>query len=145
MPSHPVRRFVLHYLAMLLAMGIGMMLLLPLWMLLTRNADPAGALRSAEVQSLAMATSMALPMAGWMRFRGHRWQLTLEMSAAMYGGFVMLFPALWVGAVDTADVLAYGHLLMLAFMLIAMLWRRDEYAGQRHHPVAAPDLHAETK
>lgn len=90
-----------------------------------------------------MATTMALPMAGWMRFRGHPWALGLEMSAAMYAGFVILFPALWLGALDAADVLIYGHVLMLVFMLVAMLWRREEYTGHRHRPSPAPDAHAE--
>ena len=143
MPSRPFRRFVLHFLEMLLAMCIGMMLLSPLWMLLTNDADPAGALRSTEVDSLAMATTMALPMAAWMRFRGHGWSPTLEMSAAMYAGFVVLFPALWVGALDAAGVLAYGHVLMLVFMLVAMLWRREEYTGQRHRRSPAPVAHTE--
>ena len=145
MQSRPVRRFVLHYLEMLLAMGIGMLLLYPLWMLLTQNADPASVLRSTEVRSLAMATTMALPMAGWMRVRGHHWPLALEMSAAMYAGFVILFPALWIGALDADDVLTYGHLLMLAFMLVAMLRRREEYAGHRHHSSTQHDLHTESR
>jgi hypothetical protein len=145
MQSRPVRRFVLHYLEMLLAMGIGMMLLYPLWMLLTKDADPSGVLRTTEVESLAMATTMALPMAGWMRFRGHRWSSALEMSAAMYAGFVVLFPALWAGALDASDVLMLGHVLMLVFMLVAMLWRRDEYTGHRHQSSSAPDAHAEAR
>ncbi|MGH3367508.1 MAG: hypothetical protein ACRDOY_09915, partial [Nocardioidaceae bacterium] len=125
MPSRPVRRFVLHYLEMLLAMGIGMMLLYPLWMLITSGADPAGVLRSTEIESLAMASTMVLPMAGWMRFRAHRWSPVLEMSAAMYAGFVVLFPALWIGVLDAADVMIYGHVLMFVLMLGAMLWRRE--------------------
>jgi hypothetical protein len=144
MQSRPVRRFALHYLEMLLAMGIGMMLLYPLWMLLTGDADPSGVLRSTEVESLVTATTMALPMAGWMRLRGHRWSSALEMSAAMYAGFVVLFPALWTGALDASEVLTLGHVLMLVFMLVAMLWRRDEYTGHRHQS-PAPDAHAEAR
>jgi hypothetical protein len=145
MPARPVRRFVLHYLEMLLAMGIGMMLLYPLWMMLTHDADPAGVLRSTEVESLVMASTMAVPMAAWMRFRGHRWPPTLEMVAAMYAGFVILFPAFWAGALDAAGVLTYGHVLMLVLMLGAMLWRRGEYTGHRHHRSPEPDAQAETQ
>lgn len=133
-----VRRFALHYVEMVVAMLVGMMVLYPVWMLATTGADPSGALRSTEVESLVMATTMAVPMAAWMRFRGHRWAPALEMSAAMYAGFVLVFPFHWAGVAGDTDVMMVGHVLMFALMLVAMLLRWEEYAGHRHHDALDP-------
>ena len=51
------------------------------------------------------------------------------MTAAMYTGFVVLFPFLWGGALSEMGVMMAGHVLMPVFMLLAMLARREEYAG----------------
>ena len=127
------RRFALHYGEMVLAMLVGMMVLYPLWMLATVGVDDGSGLRSVEVESLVMATTMAVPMAGWMRFRGHGWAPALEMSAAMYAGFVVLFPFLWAGALDDHGVMMVGHVLMFVLMLVAMVWRHEEYTGHHAH------------
>jgi hypothetical protein len=85
-----------------------------------------------------MAITMTIPMAAWMRYRGHGWPATLEMSAAM------IVPALGVIAHVVADVvtdlgalMALEHVVMLAAMLAAMLLRREEYTGHAHAQVAA--------
>ncbi len=127
-----VRRFALHYLAMVVAMLAGMMLFHPVWMLATGGVDASSVLREAEIDSLAMATGMAIGMGAWMRFRRHSWLPILEMCAAMYAGFVVLFPALWAGLLDGPEVMMFGHLLMLVFMLLAMLLRRGEYSAAAH-------------
>jgi hypothetical protein len=134
-----IRRFALHYLEMVVAMLVGMMVLWPVWMLVTSGAGDDSPLRSVEVESLVMATTMALPMAAWMRFRGHRWAPTLEMSAAMYGGFVLALPFHWAGAIGAHGVMMVGHVGMFALMLLAMLWRWEEYAGCHHEPSAHAD------
>ena len=114
-------RFVRHYLEMVVAMLVGMATLYPLWLL------AGGGDRATEVELLVMATAMTVPMVGWMWFRGHRARPTVEMAAAMYAGFVVLFPFLWAGALDDMGVMMVGHVLMPLFMLGAMLARRDEY------------------
>ncbi|WP_067438905.1 hypothetical protein [Nocardioides jensenii] len=130
-----VRRFARHYGEMVLAMVLGMMALHPLWALAVSGTDPRGVLRSVEVDSLAMATTMAVPMAAWMRFRGHSWRPVLEMSGAMYAGFVVLFPLVWGGLLGEDGLMVGGHVLMFLLMFLAMLWRREEYAGPHadHH------------
>jgi flagellar biosynthetic protein FliP len=75
-----------------------------------------------------MATNMAIGMGAWMRFRGHTWPAILEMSAAMYLPFAVLFVPYWTGAVSGSVVMDAGHLLMLPLMALAMVWRRHEYA-----------------
>ena len=119
---------------MLVAMAAGMVVLHPVWALATGGVAASSALRSAEVDTIAMATAMSVPMVALMRLRGHAWAPALEMSGAMYAGFVVLYPALWAGALDDAALMAYGHLLMLVLMLVAMLARREEYtAGHPSH------------
>lgn len=138
-----IRRFSLHYLEMVVAMLVGMMVLWPVWALATSGAGDAHWLRSVEVESLVMATTMAVPMAGWMRFRGHSWAPTLEMSAAMYAGFVVAMPFYWAGAIGGHGLMTVGHVGMFALMLVAMAWRWEEYAGC--HPTHAGAPTAETR
>jgi len=129
--SRPYRAFARHYLEMLLAMVAGMMILYPLW-LLASGGQPDGAwMHRADVEALLMATTMVVPMALWMRFRRHAVAPVVEMSLAMYAGFVVLFPFLWMGALDAMGVTVLGHVLMLVFMLGAMLARRHEYTHVR--------------
>jgi len=118
-------RFTRHYLEMIAAMLVGMMTLYPLWLV------AGGRSASTEVELLAMATAMTVPMVAWMWFRAHGARLAAEMALAMYAGFVVLFPFLWAGTLDDMGVMMTGHVLMPLFMLVAMLWRREEYAG--HH------------
>lgn len=133
MRTREIRRFALHYVEMVVAMLVGMMVLWPVWMLATTGVDDGSVLRGVEVESLVMATTMALPMAGWMRFRGHGWAPTVEMSAAMYVGFLVTFPFLWAGALGAGGVMLIGHVAMFVLMLVAMLLRWDEYAHGCHH------------
>ncbi len=125
-----VLRFARHYGEMVVAMMVGMLLLYPVWMVATTDVAATSALRSVEVESLVMATTMAVPMVAWMRrFRGHGWAPSLEMGAAMYAGFLVVFPFHWAGAADADAVMLVGHALMFTLMLVAMLARREEYAG----------------
>jgi hypothetical protein len=112
------RDFVVHYLQMLAAMVVGMVVLGPLSM----SVDPG-----VEVHSLLMATWMSIGMAAWMAWRRHAWPAIAEMCLAMYLSFVALFPAFWLGALSGGGVMVAGHVLMLPAMTLAMLRRREEY------------------
>ncbi|WP_109505662.1 hypothetical protein [Nocardioides speluncae] len=127
--------FLRHYLEMLVAMAVGMAALMPLWELAAGDRPDASWVNRAEVESLVMATAMAVPMALWMRFRRHRLAPIVEMSLAMYAGFVTLFPLLWLGVLDAGGVMMIGHVLMLVLMLAAMLARYREYSHA--HPRGA--------
>lgn len=135
---HPVRTFLLHFLAMLVAMGLGMVLLFPLWVRAIRGADATSWLLQVETQSLAMATAMTLPAVVWMRIRRHRWLPTVEMALAMYAGFVVLFPFYWSEMITGTQLILVGHVLMALFMLLAMLARRKEYTGHRQQRPVVP-------
>lgn len=134
-----IRRFSLHYLEMVVAMLVGMMVLWPLWLLATRGAADTHWLRSGEAEALVMATTMAVPMAAWMRLRRHAWTPTLEMSAAMYAGLVVALPLHWAGAIDEHGLMMVGHIAMFVLMLGAMAWRWEEYAGCHSAHVTTPE------
>lgn len=137
--QHPVRRFLLHLLAVIIAMAAGMMTLFPLWLRAIRGAAADSWLVQIETSSLVMATTMALPVVVWMRIRRYRWRPTLELVVAVYAGFVLLFPFFWAGILAAGPVMLVGHVLMAVFVLVAMLFRRDEYAGgQGATPAPAP-------
>jgi hypothetical protein len=120
--------FVRHYLEMVAAMFVGMAVLGGL----VHGALALVGLEvpdQAEVTSLEMATYMTAGMTVWMRYRGHGWPATLEMSGAMFVPALALFPLLWAGALSGDDLLMLEHVLMLPLMYVVMLRRRSEYGG----------------
>ena len=125
--GHVVR----HYLEMVVAMLVGMIALGPLWFVAGNALGWSAVLQLPEPMVLVMATDMSVAMCAWMRYRGHGWPATLEMVAAMYLPFLVLFPPLWLGALSADGLLLWGHVLMLLAMVAAMLWRLPEYTG--HH------------
>jgi flagellar biosynthetic protein FliP len=118
-------RFIRHFLEMLAAMVLGMLVLAPLWPTIDR----------VELQALVMATNMTIGMAALMAVRRHAWPGIVEMSAAMYAPFIILFVPYWTGLITAGGLFLIGHLLMLPAMLLAMLHRRAEYtaAHTTHH------------
>ena len=119
-----------HYVEMLVAMGVGMVTLFPAWVAASGQLDARWLART-EVEALAMATAMAVPMAVWMVVRGHGTGATAEMCAAMYAGFVALFPLLWWDVVDRSALLGLAHVAMLLLMALVVVRRSHEYA---HRP-----------
>jgi hypothetical protein len=91
-----------------------------------------------ELLLLAMAFTMSVPMAAWMRYRGHGWAPVWEMTASMFVPSFAAIGLLWAGTVEEADALLFiQHVGMLPSMLAAMLFRLDEYAGHGGHAHAA--------
>ena len=126
--SPETRRFARHYVEMVVVMFAGMALLwTPATLVVNTDGDAA--------MLTTMAVTMTAPMVAWMRWRGHRWQPTLEMAAAM---IVPTLGALALLAVEVDAGLLMGleHVAMLGGMLAAMLARRAEYS-HHHHEVAA--------
>jgi hypothetical protein len=52
----------------------------------------------------------------------------VEMGAAMYLPFLLLFVPMWLGLITSDAVYLWGHVLMLVAMAGAMAIRPDEYA-----------------
>ena len=109
-------------LEMVVAMLIGMVALV----LLQRLAWPSLNFYS-DVGVLVIATDMAISMGAWMRLRGHSWRGIAEMSASMYAPFIVLLVPYWTGAISGAELMAWGHLLMLPAVALVMYLRRAEY------------------
>ena len=136
------RAFVRHYLEMVAAMIVGMMVLEPVRDVVVDALGWSAAFDGSEVRALAMATEMTIAMVAWMRYRRHAWPTTAEMALAMYVPFVLLFVPLWLGVIAGDAVLAGGHVLMLPAMALVMLRRLDEYARSHSNhavPSEAPD------
>jgi hypothetical protein len=125
---HRRRRLVVHYVEMVIAMAIGMVVLHPVWTFALDAAGWSAFLDSSEAMAMVMATDMTIAMTAWMRFRGHGWRPCIEMGAAMYLPFLALFVPMWAGLLSTADMLLWGHVLMLVAMAGAMALRPHEYA-----------------
>jgi flagellar biosynthetic protein FliP len=121
------KTFIRHYLEMLLAMFIGMGVL-------AGGLAMAGVkIASVELALLWMAFTMSLPMVAWMRYRGHGWAPSGEMTASMFLPSVAAILLLWVGVVeDRGALMGIQHVVMFPAMLGAMLLRRDEYSGHAH-------------
>jgi hypothetical protein len=128
----PAWNFVQHLLEMTIAMFVGMFVLgMPAGMLI----DALGwtALDETVPRTLLMATYMSVGMAAWMRIRGCRWPAIVEMSVAMYVPFVIMYPFFWAGLVSDGAVMAVGHALMTPAMIVAMLFRLNEYTHSHNH------------
>ena len=123
--------FVRHYLEMVVAMAAGMMvygLAFGRGMAFTGYGDEA-----------MMAAFMTVPMVAWMRYRGHSWRQCAEMAVAMLVPMAAVVLAL-AGRPGVSDrALGMGsHAAMLLGMLVLMIVRRSEYAGDGHCHGAAP-------
>jgi hypothetical protein len=123
----PAWNFIQHLLEMTIAMFVGMGVL----------AYPASLLFDAlgwdvlndelVPMTLVMATTMVIGMSVWMRIRGCRWGLVIEMAPAMYVPFVLMYPFYWGGLASETAVMVVGHVLMVPAMAVAMLFRLREY------------------
>jgi len=126
--------FLRHFLAMLVAMVVGMMVFGLLWQVVVSGLLGSDLLSRTDVGALVMATDMAAGMALWMAYRRHSRAAILEMTTAMYLPFLLLLVPWWAGRLSDGAVMMGGHLLMIPAMLAAMLWRRDEYTRPHHAP-----------
>ena len=130
--GHNRRRFLRHYLEMVAAMLVGMVVLgaaVRGVLALTGREFPA---QYPELAALEMAATMSVGMVAWMRHRGHGWASTLEMAGAMFAPAVALFPLLWLGVITGDSLLVLEHLVMFPLMYLVMRRRRAEYGGSSH-------------
>jgi hypothetical protein len=130
------RHFVRHYVEMLVAMLVGMVVLgAPASMALGALGMSSAELHkdAPALMLVGMAVTMTVPMVGWMRYRGHVWRASMEMSASMFVptfGVIALLGGGLVG--DLGTLLVIEHVAMLPSMLVAMLMRSEEYSGHVH-------------
>jgi hypothetical protein len=122
-----LRRFVGHYLEIVVAAVAGMVLLDPAASALLNAIGWAELVARFEIYALVMATNMTVAVAAWLRVRGHGWAAIAELAVALYAPFVVLFVPLWLGVLSATGVMVGGHLVMLVAIAAAMLRRRDQY------------------
>jgi hypothetical protein len=145
-PSQSTRQFIRHYLEMVAVMFAGMTVLgLPAgWALGALGSSWSELTDTAPAAMLAlMATTMTVPMVGWMRYRGHSWRANTEMAASMVLPTVAAV-ALTSVVADTGAVLVGEHVVMLLGMLGVMLARPAEYTHHHGHAHADAQLQAAT-
>ncbi|WP_231500347.1 hypothetical protein [Saccharothrix sp. NRRL B-16314] len=109
---------VRHFVEMLVAMVVGMVLLDPVWGLVVAS----DVLARGDVAALVMATDMTAGMSLWLWFRRHPWREVVGMAAAMYAPYLVLLGPFWAGWVSASALLVAGHVLMLPAMALVM-WR----------------------
>ena len=132
--STSAKHFLRHYGEMVVAMFLGMAILgLPVdWIMSSAGAD------SDAFMFLGMATTMTVPMAGWMLYRGHGWRANAEMSASMFVPAFAVIGVLTTGILTDIGVLMLAeHVVMLLAMGGVMLLRPEEYIHHHGRPVAA--------
>ena len=125
-------RFARHYVEMVVAMLLGMLLLdlatLPF-------GDPPGYDTTLGMY-LYMAVAMSAPMIAWMRRMGHPWRDCWEMTAWMVAPmFALVSPVVLdipLPGLDEHSLMSLSHLAMLAGMAVLMLYRWDVYALGAH-------------
>ena len=120
-----------HFVEMVIAMVVGMAVLgFPFRAILGSfgyTRDEAFA-RFPEIVCLVMTFNMAVGMVAWMRFRGHGWRTTAEMTLAMCAATALALGMFWLHIIPVDPTIALMHVLMIPAMLVAMLRRREEYA-----------------
>jgi hypothetical protein len=129
--SPAARAFIRHYVEMVVAMFLGMLVLgVPAEGALQLMGTSSSALQDdgPALALLGMAFIMTVPMVGWMAHRGHGWRPNAEMAASMFiptFGVIAVMASGLVG--DFMTLMMAEHAVMLPSMLVAMLLRAGEY------------------
>jgi hypothetical protein len=123
------RAFARHYVEMVIVMFVGMGALAVPARLATSAVWPEVDVNDPTLMLARMGAIMALPMVPWMRWRGHGWQSTLEMAAAMIVPAIGSIALLESGLVEsTGALMSIEHVAMFIAMFAAMIARPDEYS-----------------
>ena len=133
--SPSTKHLIRHYVEMVIAMFLGMAVLwVPAgWALgaVGRNWHVL-AVDAPALMFLGMATTMTVPMVGWMLYRGHGWRANTEMSASMFVPAFAVIGLLWGGLLTDLGVpMIIEHVAMLLAMAGVMLLRPAEYSNHR--------------
>jgi len=120
--------FALHLGEMLLAMGLGMLVL---GGAIEGGLALAGASLSDAPESLAagtMAVTMTVPMVWWMHHRGHPVRHNVEMAASMVVPTAVVIGLSSLGTIAAGGVMALQHGAMIPAMVAVMLLRYEHYS-----------------
>ena len=125
-----MKRFIGHYVEMVVAMFVGMVVLALPWMLIWPGLD-----ENPVADTLVMAANMTIGMAAGMALRRHGRRMIVEMSAAMVAPFLALLVPYATGVITADSLMMAGHMLMFLTMLAAMLVRREDYLNHHGRPL----------
>jgi hypothetical protein len=92
-----------------------------------------------ELSLLAIAMSLTMPMAAWMRFGGMEWRPIVEMSVVPIALAILWIAAVWTGLVPSNTLqVEFGQFCGISCvgMFVVMLFRLDLYTGRTGHHVA---------
>ena len=85
-----------------------------------------------------MAAGMSVPMVVWMRRGGHSWRNSAEMTAAMFAPALVLIVCYRLHAVSANSVCPLACATMIPAIVVAMLYRLDDYTGYHAAKPATP-------
>ncbi len=134
-----IGRFAAHVLEMCMAMCLGAV---TLNVLIWGGAALLGytdlTQRFPELSALVIALTLSMPMAAWMRFRGHDWHHTMEMSGATVLVGVLLIGGFWLGIISQHGLIEWQIRLACPVMVAVMLLRAGFYSQTHtaHHSTA---------
>ena len=135
--SPAAKHFIRHYVEMVVAMFLGMAILgVPTGWALGAMGIDWNALTDDEpaLMFLGMATTMTVPMVGWMTYRGHGRRANSEMAAAMFVPTFAVIGLLWAELLtDLGALMVIEHVAMLLCMAGVMLLRPAEYIHHHGH------------
>jgi len=128
--THKTIHFIRHYVEMVVAMFAGMLVLGGAAVVLL-GLDTGRLYDDAPAVGLTgMALTMTIPMVAWMRYRGHGWPASWEMTASMFVPTLVAIALLWSGALESGHTaMGIQHVIMFPAMLAVMFLRLDEYTG----------------
>jgi hypothetical protein len=125
--------FLRHLLEMIVVMMLGMCVLGAAWGAfheIVFGSAFAGAWRDdVGLAAFAMAFNMTVPMVLWMRYRGHSWERGGEMATAMNLPLLPLLLLYSLDLIPAPAVLGLQMMLMIPAMVLAMLYRKEEYSA----------------
>jgi hypothetical protein len=131
--SKKTRRFLRHLFEMIVVMMLGMCVFGSAFGALHQVAFGSGFAAAwrdhVGLAAFAMAFNMTVPMVLWMRYRGHSWERGGEMAVAMNLPVLPLLLLYELGAIPARGVLGGQMMLMIPAMVVAMLYRKDEYSA----------------
>jgi hypothetical protein len=124
-------RFVLHFLEMGIAMGVGMAIFGPFKGALVDRGYTALLDKTSLEYQFWMNLFMVVPMVLWMRARGHRWRHGVEMGGAMIIPTACIILLCRAGVTDVLPwfTTSLSGIAMFGGMLAYMLYRRDMYTS----------------
>jgi hypothetical protein len=122
------KRFLRHFVEMLLAMFAGMLVLGGITELVFAAAGGSLSDAPGSVRVMLMGFDMTVPMVLWMSYRGHSRARNAEMAASMIVPTLAAAALAAAGVLSSAAALGVQHVVMIPAMLGVMLWRYDDYS-----------------